>query len=95
MKKYLLGIFIVILLIGCGDNIKVYTKKQKEEMVKIADENPKAKADLDKLLENLEIKAKEGNKIAENELEEFNHIIAWKVTPAKSKGVDPIKLLDM
>lgn len=93
MKKYLLGIFIVVLLVACGDNVKVYTKKQKEEMVKLADENQKAKADLDKLLENLEIKAKEGNKTAENELEEFNSIINWKVTTPTSKDVDVRKIL--
>ncbi|MCJ8341500.1 MAG: hypothetical protein MJH09_01405 [Cetobacterium sp.] len=34
-------------------------------------------------------------KLQEAKIEERQKAILWKVTPAKSKGVDPIKLLDM
>ena len=95
MKKYILGLFIAFIFVSCGEKeIKIYTKAQKEKMVKLADENPKAKTDLDKLLENLEIEAKNGNKKATNELDEFQNIINWRVTPAKPNPVDFDKILE-
>ena len=94
MKKYILGLFIAFIFVSCGEKeIKIYTKAQKEKMVKLADENPKAKTDLDKLLENLEIESKNGNKRATNELDEFQNIINWRVTPSTSKDVDLREIL--
>ncbi|MHA4987781.1 hypothetical protein [Cetobacterium somerae] len=89
MRKIAIGMFSLFLLISCGDSVKTYSKEEKQEIIKLADENNKSKQELDNILKNLKEKAEKGNNEAKNEYEEFMALINSKV---KIRQTIPIKL---
>lgn len=81
MKKVLIGVMLLSLLAGCGD--KKYTKSQKKDLIETAygwkfepkEKEEEAKVKLDKIMEDLEIKAAKGDKKAEAELQEWKNLL--------------------
>lgn len=80
MKKVLLGLLLIGVLAACGE-VKKYTQQEKDDLIievyDFGDEvvNTKAKAKLDKIMEDLKNKAAKGDKEAEAELEEWKNLL--------------------
>ena len=79
MKKMLLIFCISLILVSCGKKYEVYTKAQKKEMYKIAlkeeeNGNKQKMEEIEKLMEVLEIEAKNGDETARIERTEWHWI---------------------
>ena len=91
MKKILLGIFTVVLLVGCGEKkIEVVSGFEKVKIVKNLIKNPDALPSLQNTLKGLKVEMKKGNKVAKSEYDQWVGIIRSE----RSKNNDYKQMLD-
>ncbi|BBA53304.1 hypothetical protein FV113G1_P20270 (plasmid) [Fusobacterium varium] len=99
MKKVLIGLMLLSLLVGCGGTEYSYEQKMKlireaYVMTSYETKDEKAKAKLEKIMEDLEIKATKGDKKAEAELQDWKESIMMSrpfYNPKLKRTWDPVK----
>lgn len=73
MKKVLIGVMLLGLLAGCGNEIKTYTREEKINLLEkaILEKESKSIKEYQEILQELKRKAEKGNTVAKQEYEEW------------------------